>query len=78
MLYVWLAVLSVLVIVLMLTDSKQIKKAACSAGGLVIAISAFVHFFQECTFTGPVISLAGCTVAVIGMTALTVYLFVKK
>ena len=78
MLYVWLAVLSLLVLVLMVTDSKQIKKAACSTGALVIAISAFVHFMKLCSFSGPVLALAACAVAVLVFAVLTVYLFIKK
>ena len=78
MLYTWLVVMTLLVVVLFLTDNKQIKKAACSTGLLVLAVAGFVHFFRLCSFNGPVFALGGCAIAVLAMAILTVYFFIKK
>ena len=78
MLYTWLAVMTLLVVVLFLTDNKQVKRASCSLGMLVIAAAGFVHFFKLCSFSGPVFALGGCAIAVLALAILTVYLFLKK
>ena len=78
MLYTWLVVMTLLVVVLFLTDSKQIKRAACSTGLLVLAVAGFCNFFKRCSFSGPVFQLALCAIAVLVLAVLTVYLFLKK
>lgn len=78
MLYTVLVVLALLVLILFIAESKQIKRAALSAGLTAIAVAAFVHFFRLVSFSGPVLALGGCAIAVLALAVLTVYFFVKK
>lgn len=78
MLQICVVVLVLLVVALFFANTKKVKGAAVSLGGLVIASAWAVHFFKLCTLEGPVLALGISAAAVVVLALLTVYLFLKK